>query len=92
MQHKGYPTPPSLHPGIPQSGDRQAQYHDNSGWTYGRGKNTLERMEDDKYNQNRQVNIFWPFPDRGEWALGKFLAENFTQTQIDAFLRLAWVC
>ncbi|KAF9235496.1 hypothetical protein BU15DRAFT_64848, partial [Melanogaster broomeanus] len=73
-----------------RSNDRTAQYHPTSGYTYGLGKNTLQRIQDDKYDENREMNMYWPFPSRGEWSLGKFLAENFTQTQINAFLKLAW--
>ncbi|KIK11804.1 hypothetical protein PISMIDRAFT_68816, partial [Pisolithus microcarpus 441] len=32
-----------------------------------------------------------PFQSRAEWRLGKFLAENLTQAQINAFLKLDWL-
>ncbi|KAG9310745.1 hypothetical protein JVU11DRAFT_9351 [Chiua virens] len=34
--------------------------------------------------------MYWPFPNRDDWSLGKFLVENFSQTQINTFLRLPW--
>lgn len=89
-----YAPPPALRMshGSPSDGpDRTAQYHPTSGCIYGQGMNTLQRLQDDKYHGKRQLNMYWPFPDRGEWSLGKFLVENCTQAQINAFLKLAWV-
>lgn len=78
--------------GSPSDGpDRTAQYHPALGCIYGQGMNTLQRLQDDKYHGKRQLNMYWPFPDCGEWSLGKFLVENCTQAQINAFLKLAWV-
>ncbi|KAG1840202.1 hypothetical protein DFJ58DRAFT_845463 [Suillus subalutaceus] len=36
------------------------------------------------------INPYYPFPDEGEWELGRFLAKNLTQTQITKFLKLRW--
>ncbi|KIO11448.1 hypothetical protein M404DRAFT_126753 [Pisolithus tinctorius Marx 270] len=85
-----YPLPPALRSST-ESGDRTAQYHEKSGWIYGRSKNTLERIQDDRYQKNRETNIHWPFQSRAEWRLGKFLAENLTQAQINTFLKLDWL-
>jgi hypothetical protein len=51
----------------------------------------LDKLEDDEHAYRRKVNPYYPFPDEGEWQLGKFLVENLTQTQIDKFLKLKWV-
>ncbi|KAL4065417.1 hypothetical protein J3A83DRAFT_4080397, partial [Scleroderma citrinum] len=32
-----------------------------------------------------------PFSGRDEWELGQFLYTNFTQSQINGFLKLKWV-
>ncbi|KAI6095783.1 hypothetical protein EDD17DRAFT_1774437 [Pisolithus thermaeus] len=74
-----HPLPPALH-STRDSGDWSAQYHANSGWVY-----------DDRYERNRETNIHWPFQSRAEWRLGKFLAENLMQAQINAFLKLDWL-
>ncbi|KIK80446.1 hypothetical protein PAXRUDRAFT_158673 [Paxillus rubicundulus Ve08.2h10] len=74
-----------------RSNDCTAQYHPTSGHTYGLSKNMLQRIQYDKYSGNWEINMHWPFPNHGEWSLGKFLAENFMQAQINAFLKLPWV-
>lgn len=51
----------------------------------------LDKLEDDEYAYRRKINRYYPFYDEGEWELGKFLVENFTQTQITKFLKLKWV-
>ncbi|KIN93700.1 hypothetical protein M404DRAFT_35827 [Pisolithus tinctorius Marx 270] len=43
------------------------------------------------YMKNWETNIHWPFQSRAEWRLGKFLAENLTQAQINPFLKLDWL-
>ncbi|KAI6139186.1 hypothetical protein BKA82DRAFT_4332359 [Pisolithus tinctorius] len=43
------------------------------------------------YMKNRETNIHWPFQSHVEWRLGKFLAENLTQAQINTFLKLDWL-
>ncbi|KAG1781688.1 hypothetical protein EV702DRAFT_1177394 [Suillus placidus] len=50
----------------------------------------LDKLEDDQYVHRRKINPYYPFHDEGEWELGKFLAENLTQTQITKFLKLKW--
>ncbi|KAG1858447.1 hypothetical protein DFJ58DRAFT_715865 [Suillus subalutaceus] len=50
----------------------------------------LDKLEDDQYAYRRKINPYYPFPDEGEWELGRFLAENLTQTQITKFLKLRW--
>jgi hypothetical protein len=59
--------------------------------------NTLECLSvesiqaDQAIGQACQKNIYYPFTDRGEWELGKFLSENLNQGQIMWFLKLEWV-
>ncbi|KAI6020817.1 hypothetical protein BKA83DRAFT_4464486 [Pisolithus microcarpus] len=53
--------------------------------------NTFEQIEDDHYQENRKMNIYWPFQSHVEWRLGKFLVENLTQAQINTFLKLDWL-
>ncbi|KAG1848760.1 hypothetical protein DFJ58DRAFT_729794 [Suillus subalutaceus] len=50
----------------------------------------LDKLEDDQYAYRRKINPYYPFPDEGEWELGRFLVENLTQTQIMKFLKLRW--
>ena len=84
-----YALPPALRSSPNQA--HTAQFHPTSGYTYALGKNTLQRIQDDKYHEKQNTNIHWPFPNYGEWSLGRFLTENFMQTQINMFLKLAWV-
>ncbi|KAG2357121.1 hypothetical protein BDR07DRAFT_1453197 [Suillus spraguei] len=42
------------------------------------------------YDYRRKINTYYPFHDKGEWELGRFLVENLTQTQINKFLKLKW--
>ncbi|KAI9573718.1 hypothetical protein HD554DRAFT_2167277 [Boletus coccyginus] len=83
-----YSLPPALR--MHRHSNWSAQYHPTSGHTYGLGKNMLQRLQDDVYNENRKINIYWPFPNCGDWSLGKFFVENFTQTQINEYLQLPW--
>jgi hypothetical protein len=39
----------------------------------------------------REHNVYYPFSDRAEWELAKFLCDNFNQGQITRFLKLLWV-
>ncbi|KIK97443.1 hypothetical protein PAXRUDRAFT_136264, partial [Paxillus rubicundulus Ve08.2h10] len=38
----------------------------------------------------RLQNPYYPFADRGEWGLGKYLCENLNRGQITRFLKLEW--
>ena len=49
-------------------------------------------MKQHEYEPQRQENPYHPFSGRDEWELGKFLCDNFTQSQINTFLKLDWVC
>ncbi|KAG2043528.1 hypothetical protein BDR03DRAFT_851704, partial [Suillus americanus] len=57
---------------------------------FGVGKNLFDRLQEDEYDYRRKINTYYPFHDKGEWELGRFLVENLTQTQIDKFLKLKW--
>jgi hypothetical protein len=49
-------------------------------------------MQSHPLQQAREMNIWYPFDGPGEWSLAKFLVKNLSQTQIDKFLKLNWVC
>ncbi|KAG6906299.1 hypothetical protein DXG01_014687 [Tephrocybe rancida] len=67
---------------------RTRQYFMPPTWTYGRRANTLERMEYAEDAAERAQNVYYPFKNKKEWDLGKFLMENMTQTQIATYLKL----
>lgn len=69
------------------------EYHPTSSYILDRdGKNILQRMEDDQYAYRRLHNHFYPFKDRNEWELGRFLCcSSLKQGEIDDFLKLSWV-
>lgn len=68
-------------------------YHPTSGYILDRdGKNMLQRMEDDRYAYRRKHNHFYPFKDREEWELARYLCcSSLKQGEIDDFLKLPWV-
>ena len=51
----------------------------------------FEQMKKGKYHSEREHNPYFPFTDRDEWELAKFLYVNLMQTQINTFLKLHWV-
>jgi hypothetical protein len=54
--------------------------------------NILEAMENDKYAYRQHLTPFYPFQDQAEFALAKFLCEHLTQSDLEQFLKLEWVC
>ncbi|KAG1765674.1 hypothetical protein EDD22DRAFT_1014434 [Suillus occidentalis] len=84
------PVPPAFRRGNTSHTPATGHRHPRSGYIFGTGKNMLDKLEDDEYAYRRRANPYYPFPDEGEWQLGKFLVENLTQTQIDKFLKLKW--
>jgi len=48
-------------------------------------------MKQGKYHSEREKNPYFPFTDRDEWELAKFLYTHLNQTQINEFLKLHWV-
>ncbi|KAG1900840.1 uncharacterized protein F5891DRAFT_1128385 [Suillus fuscotomentosus] len=68
------------------------RFHPTSGYIYDLGQpNTFERMKQDDFKDMREHNVYYPFSDRAEWELAKFLCENLNQGQITRFLKLLWV-
>jgi hypothetical protein len=49
-------------------------------------------MKQDDFEAMREHNTYYPFSDRAEWELAKFLCDNLNQGQITRFLKLLWVC
>ncbi|KAG1862924.1 hypothetical protein C8R48DRAFT_603235 [Suillus tomentosus] len=47
-------------------------------------------MEQDDFEPMRKHNVYYPFSDRAEWELAKFLCDNLNQGQITRFLKLLW--
>ncbi|KZP14742.1 hypothetical protein FIBSPDRAFT_751423 [Athelia psychrophila] len=68
------------------------EYHPTSGYILNyEGKNILQKMDDDQYAYRRIDNHFYPFKDRQEWELGRFLcSSSLKQNEIDDFLKLPW--
>ncbi|KAG1740221.1 uncharacterized protein EDB91DRAFT_1237383 [Suillus paluster] len=48
-------------------------------------------MKKDDFEAMREHNAYYPFSDRAEWELTKFLCDNLNQGQITQFLKLLWV-
>ncbi|KAG2352868.1 hypothetical protein BDR07DRAFT_1454796 [Suillus spraguei] len=48
-------------------------------------------MKQDDFEAMREHNTYYPFSDRAEWELAKFLCDNLNQGQITRFLKLLWV-
>jgi hypothetical protein len=48
-------------------------------------------MKQDDFEPMREHNVYYPFSDRAEWELAKFLCDNLNQGQITRFLKLLWV-
>ncbi|KAG2085676.1 hypothetical protein BD769DRAFT_1325874, partial [Suillus cothurnatus] len=67
-------------------------YHPESGSIYGFDHpNTFQRMKNHEYKAHWEHNVYYPFTDRDEWDLAKFLSDNLNQGQITHFLKLSWV-
>ncbi|KAG1824679.1 uncharacterized protein BJ212DRAFT_1566371 [Suillus subaureus] len=48
-------------------------------------------MKQDNFEDMWEHNVYYPFSDRAEWELAKFLCKNLNQGQITQFLKLLWV-
>lgn len=67
-------------------------YHPNRACRAAGGKNLLQSINDDQFAAIRQDNPHYPFANKDEWELVKWLTDaSLTQQQIDAFLRLGYV-
>ncbi|KAG1897602.1 uncharacterized protein F5891DRAFT_1129890 [Suillus fuscotomentosus] len=88
----GVPVPLAICQPAGPGEERTARYHENSGSIYGfHQPNSFERMKAHDYEAHRAHNVYYPFADREEWELAKFLSDNLNQGQITRFLKLLWV-
>lgn len=56
------------------------------------GLNILQKMERDTHNDSRRENIYWPFANRAEWNLARWLLEGkLSKKSISDFLKLEYV-
>jgi hypothetical protein len=86
------PVPLSFRQPAGPGQERMGRYHEKSGYIYGfQQPNTFERMKAHDYETHRTDNVYYPFTDREEWELAKFLSDNLNQGQITRFLKLLWV-
>ena len=91
--HKYIPTPstftvPDRSPHKPCTG----WFYPTSGNIYNLSdSNTFEWMRQEDRHSTRENNPYFPFINRDEWELVKFLYANLLQTQINSFLKLHWV-
>ncbi|KAG1834896.1 hypothetical protein EV424DRAFT_1468487 [Suillus variegatus] len=49
-------------------------------------------MENDQYAYRPRHAPFYPFQDQAEFDLAKFICEHLTQSDMEQFLKLEWVC
>ena len=70
----------------------EGQYHKHSGYTYGQGMTLLDRLKTHGHENRRQHQMYHPFPNKGEWELGRFLVLTLTREGISEFLKLKFVC
>lgn len=90
-------SPPSASPSQSFSPEpvwtTDTEYHPTSSYIVDQnGKNILQRIQDDQYAYRRINNYFYPFKDREEWELARFLcSSSLNQGDIDVFLKLPWV-
>ncbi|KAG1800667.1 hypothetical protein EV424DRAFT_1352065 [Suillus variegatus] len=94
VQDHHIPVPPAFLQSTKEAGkdDILGCYHPSSGYIFGKAPNILEAMESDQFAYRRCHTPFYPFQDQAEFELGKFLCERLTQSDIDRFLKLEWVC
>ncbi|KAG1722536.1 uncharacterized protein EDB91DRAFT_1240205 [Suillus paluster] len=85
-----FPVPPGLRGPHSSTSSTTWHFHPHSGYVFGLGKNLFDRLEEDQFAYQQKLNTYYPFCDKGEWELAKFLVENLNQTQIDKFLKLKW--
>ena len=58
---------------------------------FGKGETLLDCLQTHEHERHRKHLIYYPFVDKGEWELAKFLALNLNKTQVSQFLKLRWV-
>ncbi|KAG2335684.1 hypothetical protein BDR05DRAFT_978916 [Suillus weaverae] len=87
----GVPVPLAIRQPAGLGEERLARYHENSGSIYAFNEpNTFEHMKAHDYKCHRTHNLYYPFANREEWELAKFLSDNLNQGQITQFLKLLW--
>lgn len=101
MHHEFLPIPPpseaaSISPSATlnesQTGLFYKVYHPNRAHSAPGGKNLLQSINDDRFALNREDNPHYPFANKDEWELVKWMTDaSLTQQQIDAFLQLGYV-
>ena len=84
------PTPSAFIRGAGET-NVTGQYHEHSGHIYGKGETLLDHLKTHEHERRWQHQIYYPFPNEGEWELAKFLVLNLTKSQISQFLKLRWV-
>lgn len=68
-------------------------YHPNRAVSWADGTNLLQELENNEDAQYRDTNPYYPFAGEDEWNLVRWMMDAcLTQQQIDAFIRLAYVC
>lgn len=65
------------------------QYHK---YTHGRGMTLLDRLKTHEHESHRQYQLYYPFPNKTEWDLGKFLVLHMKRESIPEFLEIQQVC
>ena len=67
-------------------------YHPNRACSKTGGQNLLQAIHDDRFADHRKENPYYPFADKAEWELVKWMTDaSLTQQQIDTFLKLSYV-
>ena len=63
-----------------------------SGYIFGKGHDFMDGFCADRFAEDRNVNIYYPFTSKDEWELGAFLTKaNISMKLTDQFLSLGLV-
>jgi len=81
------PTPPAFICGTGET-NIAGQYHEHSEYIYGKGETLLDHLKMHEHERCQEHQMYYPFPNEGEWELAKFLVLNLTKAQISQFLKL----
>ncbi len=68
--------------------------HPTAGKIYGKGRTILQEIDDkDDCKAERRENLYYPFMSLQDFEMGAWLSQsNASMSQIDAFLKLSYVC
>ena len=59
---------------------------------FGQGKTYMDLFDDDKYAENQETNLYYPFASQPEWELASFLLKSgLSVVATDKFLKLQMV-